>query len=117
VCRWHDEQLVYFKEDVTREDALRDPGVSEDTLELIGPVTGTVRRAASAQPYRTRIHLLLLIAEGVAQSSRQALKRRPEWAADENRTPDCLLSGGQPVLVEFQEVVSGRQQAPLGQHG
>jgi ketosteroid isomerase-like protein len=33
VMRWRDESCVYFKAYVQREDALKDLGVSEDTLE------------------------------------------------------------------------------------
>jgi hypothetical protein len=31
--------------------------------------------------------------------------------------PSVFLGSGQTVLVEFQEVVGGRQQPPLGSHG
>jgi ketosteroid isomerase-like protein len=37
VCRWRDGRIVYFKGYAKREDALRDLGVSEETVEPIGP--------------------------------------------------------------------------------
>jgi ketosteroid isomerase-like protein len=37
LCRWRDGLIVYFKGYVQREEALRDLGVSEDTLEPIVP--------------------------------------------------------------------------------
>jgi hypothetical protein len=60
---------------------------------------------------------LLHCAEGVARSRGRHKNAALKWAAVENRTPGSLLGGGQLVLVEFQEVVGGRQQPPLGQHG
>jgi hypothetical protein len=37
VARWVDDLIVYLKAYAHREEALRDLGVSEDTLEPIGP--------------------------------------------------------------------------------
>jgi ketosteroid isomerase-like protein len=37
VCRWRDGLCVYWKTYVTREDALRDLGVSAEALEPIAP--------------------------------------------------------------------------------
>jgi ketosteroid isomerase-like protein len=37
LMRWRDGLVVYFKSYTNREDALRDLGVSEDTLEPIDP--------------------------------------------------------------------------------
>jgi hypothetical protein len=37
VVRWRDGLVVYFKVYAHREDALRDLGISEDSLKRIGP--------------------------------------------------------------------------------
>jgi hypothetical protein len=54
---------------------------------------------------------------GCRTKSAPCTKTPPKWAASENQHRRFSLSDGQPVLVEFQEVVGGRQQPPLGQHG
>src|SRR6266508_1090540 len=79
---------------------------------------GTVTTAKDTRPHQLYpVPVRFCSSRRVSHKGPPSIKTPPLWAASENRTVRSLLSGGQPVLVEFQEVVGRRQQPPLGQHG